>query len=43
MTDPREAYTAPEAPEAISTVDTAANSPSGEYSDGDGYSSIPLG
>jgi hypothetical protein len=40
MTDAREPYTRPAPPEAVSTVDTAANSPSGQYSDGDGYSSV---
>ena len=40
MTDPRETYTAPASPEAISTVHTAANTPSGEFADGDGYSSV---
>ena len=36
----REPYAAPVAPEAISTVDTAALTPSGEFGDGDGYSSV---
>lgn len=36
----RETYTAPLAPEAISTVDTAALTPSGQFEDGDGYSSV---
>ena len=36
----REPYTSPAAPEAISTVETAANTPSGQFADGDGYSSV---
>ena len=40
MTDAREPYTPPTAPEAISTVHTAALSPSGQFTDGDGYSSV---
>ena len=38
----REHYTAPLAPEAISTVDTAALTPSGQFTDADGYSSVDL-
>lgn len=40
MTDPRETYSAPASPEAISTVDSAALSPSGEFTDADGFSSV---
>lgn len=40
MSDAREPYTAPAAPEAISTVAVAALTPSGQYADGDGYSSV---
>ena len=39
----REPYTPPAAPEAVSTVDAALGSPSGEFQDGDGFSSVPLG
>ena len=39
----REPYTPPVTPEAISTVDAALGSPSGQFGDGDGYSSVAPG